>query len=444
MLCALSFLLFSLVQASLFVLSPPEVRAQFEAKYAKGQIPASMGNFGNPPYGSTITGLLVDEKSTACSALSPLGDLEHNATPVLMLDRGDCAFVVKVRNAQNIGARAVIIVNSDDSDVEKIVMTDNGAAGNLDIPAFLIRREDGTILRNMVEGRFSQIYMSIGFEVPKSAGSTAEVSIWLQSSDETGMKLLSDFSPYAAKLPNLHFEPHYLTWRCPVCESGGFRSPNNECLSGGRYCAYDPDGPGSLEGSDVVLENLRELCLYRTVQGQHKRWFQYIQHFYQNCYHGFAENCRKEALDKAGVREEEIKKCVDSSVMGENIMVDDNVLLKEELEKWYQEMVFFSPAIYINNMLFRGDLEAKLLLAAICSSFAEGFKPEICKTDPDRITTDRNKNDLWLVIVIIIAVLSIVGILAVYRIWISTELRNDMKIQVNDAVERYFQLVEPK
>jgi pimeloyl-ACP methyl ester carboxylesterase len=35
----------------------------------------------------------------------------------VMLDRGSCSFVTKARNAQKIGAKAVIIINSNDDDI---------------------------------------------------------------------------------------------------------------------------------------------------------------------------------------------------------------------------------------------------------------------------------------------------------------------------------------
>jgi hypothetical protein len=43
---------------------------------------------------------------------------------------------------------AVIVVNDKyDEDPENIMMTDNGTAGNLNIPSFLIKKSDGEILK---------------------------------------------------------------------------------------------------------------------------------------------------------------------------------------------------------------------------------------------------------------------------------------------------------
>lgn len=65
-----------------------------------------------------------------------------------MLRRGECAFVTKVRHAQDIGAKAVFIINDIDENIESFVMSDNGTAGNLEIPALLISKEDGETFRN--------------------------------------------------------------------------------------------------------------------------------------------------------------------------------------------------------------------------------------------------------------------------------------------------------
>ena len=87
------------------------------------------------------------------------------------------------------------------------------------------------------------------------------------------------------------FSPHYVTWSCPVAvndteKCGGL------CINGGRYCAPDPtDGPDvdpniadrvrthGYNGSDVVTENLRRLCLFKELSikpyqswGNNEKW----------------------------------------------------------------------------------------------------------------------------------------------------------------------------
>jgi hypothetical protein len=90
-------------------------------------------------------------KQLACSKLPPMqfdNDPDLINSPILMVDRGKCSFVQKVRHAQDIGAAAVLIVdNKPGEDIEHIIMSDDGTGGNLYIPAILISYEDGEIIK---------------------------------------------------------------------------------------------------------------------------------------------------------------------------------------------------------------------------------------------------------------------------------------------------------
>ena len=80
----------------------------------------------------------------ACNKLDPISwtdDPDPVNSPIVLVDRGDCSFVQKVRHAQDIGASAVIIAdNVDQEDVDHIVMSDDGTGGNLYIPSVLISK----------------------------------------------------------------------------------------------------------------------------------------------------------------------------------------------------------------------------------------------------------------------------------------------------------------
>jgi len=51
--------------------------------------------------------------------------------------------------------------------------------------------------------------------------------------------------------------PVYVQYYCTDCARKNFTVTNSLCISGGRYCAYDPDGNGPLIGRDIVIEDLR-------------------------------------------------------------------------------------------------------------------------------------------------------------------------------------------
>jgi len=62
------------------------------------------------------------------------------------------------------------------------------------------------------------------------------------------------------------FEPHIVTWACTSCDS---EFKKKECLSNGRYCAMNHKGT-YIQGKDILMEDLREKCLYKIVKADDK------------------------------------------------------------------------------------------------------------------------------------------------------------------------------
>lgn len=426
--------------------SPATLNSKFAMKYADGHIPVSIGNFGNPPYGQTLTGQLVIEQgkdSKACSALPNIDEFHSISSFILMVNRGDCAFVSKVLHAQNIGAKAVIVMNDVDEDIENFIMTDNGSAGNLDIPALLISKEDGTAFRDyMPDSRYTDITLTIKFEMNKAQGQTLDIIVYMQSTSETTLTLLTKLTPYLDNFPNLKFTPHYFIFECGACRESGFKSKMNECISGGRYCAYDSDGSGKLEGKDTVVEDLRQICIHKLVDKDYKKWFYYIKLFHKDCFSTFDGKCIENILNKIGVSPGKVKKCIENSVEGIDLYLNDNKLMREE-KLWYdKERIPFNPAIVINNLVYRGDLEVELVLQAFCASYFEEYKPDYCRGNRRDGSKKKDRGNVFLWAVGAGIVLVAVGILIVYRLWVGKTLKKDLKKEVNRAVSDYFQLAE--
>ena len=59
--------------------------------------------------------------------------------PIIMIDRGDCTFVTKVRNVEKAGANVALIGDNVVENSEVFIMTDDGSGHQINIPSFLIR-----------------------------------------------------------------------------------------------------------------------------------------------------------------------------------------------------------------------------------------------------------------------------------------------------------------
>lgn len=55
-----------------------------------------------------------------------------------MAKRGDCSFVKKVRNMENIGVAVAIIIDDTDENIKNVLMSDDGTGGGIHIPSMII------------------------------------------------------------------------------------------------------------------------------------------------------------------------------------------------------------------------------------------------------------------------------------------------------------------
>ena len=458
----MKFLVFIIVQAlsRVFVFSPSEMREEFESRYNQGEISASLGNFGKPPYGTSFTGYLfypinVNERN-GCIPLSPAQfsseiDPEIANTPIFMFDRGECSFVVKVRHAEDIGAKLVIIINNVGTDPNDIIMADNGMGGNLQIPALLISQDDGNIIKKHLKdsSTTSFIALSVSFDMNKLP-KKINYSLWTSPTSEASRYFLMSFASIGSDLDKqvAEFTPHFVLSFCQACEKKNYLITDKDCVSGGRYCCIDPDEPVWWTGRDVIYEDIRQLCLFSlTSATNYRKWFNYQSEYYKMCSTNlFSSTCSKDVLKKIGVDVEKIEKCVNDSFEGDDHNVADNKLLRNEVQAWREVNLPYYPSIIINEQVYRGDFEPSAVLGALCAGYSWGSEPTLCKKlHPNSHGNEEHDDTVTTIIIsisIIAGILIVIGLLILYRSIVKKDLNRDVKVQVNNAVAKYFQLEE--
>jgi len=99
---------------------------------------------------------LYPEDSSACTKVSDVnldreGDPDNDFTPIILVDRGNCSFIRKARNVQEMGGALALIVNTaDESDPERIIMIDDGTGISVTIPTLLIKKSDGALIKQAI------------------------------------------------------------------------------------------------------------------------------------------------------------------------------------------------------------------------------------------------------------------------------------------------------
>ncbi|MEO6949356.1 MAG: M36 family metallopeptidase [Ginsengibacter sp.] len=69
---------------------------------------------------------------------------------IALIDRGNCAFAIKVKNAQTAGAKAVIIINNDAANPTEVIGM-GGDDNSITIPAVMISLQDGAAIKNQLQ-----------------------------------------------------------------------------------------------------------------------------------------------------------------------------------------------------------------------------------------------------------------------------------------------------
>ncbi|KAG5005207.1 hypothetical protein JHK82_029235 [Glycine max] len=394
-------------------LSPPPSMAKFVVEKnsltvtspddIKGTHDSAIGNFGIPQYGGSMAGnvLYPKDNKKGCKEFDEYGisfKSKPGALPtIVLLDRGNCFFALKVWNAQKAGASAVLV--SDDIEEKLITMDtpeEDGSSAkyieNITIPSALIEKSFGEKLKVAISnGDMVNVNLDWREAVPHP-DDRVEYELWTNSNDECGVKcdmlmeFVKDFKGAAQILEKggyTQFTPHYITWYCPQAFTLS-KQCKSQCINHGRYCAPDPEQDFSTgyDGKDVVIENLRQLCVFKVANETKKPWvwWDYVTDFQIRCpmkEKKYNKKCADAVIESLGLDIKKIERC-----MGDPNADSENPVLKEEQDaqvgKGSRGDVTILPTLVVNNRQYRGKLEKGAVMKAICAGFEETTEPAVC------------------------------------------------------------------
>jgi hypothetical protein len=367
-----------------------------------------------PPYGGSIAQNVYYADSDLCddnvdpSGGYPKRDMANGKMKpwespfILMMDRGGCTFVKKVRNAQRAGASGVIIADNTclcsdeacmrDSDqttceTTEPIMADDGSGGDISIPSFLMFKRDADKIKDEVlQNHPVQIEMSWKLPTPDDR---VEYDLWTVPKAENSKDFLLKFKKLAMALgEHAYFTPHMYIYdgiRSHCQGNDGENFCYNLCTNNGRYCATDPDNDleQGISGADVIRESLRRLCIWKNYgneDGIGEKWWDYIAEFTARCDepdYFMNEDCVKDAYKHASIDASLIDRCIQDSGGLEKDSI--NAFLDKEISAQVQRGVVVIPTVFVNTAALRGALTPSNVFAAICSGFSEGTAPDVCK-----------------------------------------------------------------
>jgi hypothetical protein len=461
----MKFLLFAAliinIHCRLAIFSPELLRNKFSGQ--KHDMPYVVAHYGHVPFGKTLMGsLYYASPHDGCSTLDRSdmnwvqrqNENDPDNIPIVFVDRGNCTFVTKTKMAQLVGAKMVIIAdNKDGEDLHSIIMADDGNGGTISIPTVMIGKSDADIIRNFIKENQNKPVTIVASFPQANDVNDVSAEFWFSSSDNSAYKFITNFEPYIEKIDQdaVTIKPHYVLWYCAECKSAGFTSAQSNCLSAGRYCAPDPDGQGPAQGSTVVLEDLRQICIYDDL-GQ-KQWWRYATKFGEHCLDWKdEEGCSETAMKAAGFNDDDkqtVIKCMNNSFGGgsPNYAISENIKLQKEMSAYGDSGIQYWPSLTINHVPYKGEMTPGIkVVEAICAKFNPD-KPDFClELTAANISDSDDASTHYLAIFFILLGLVVVLLLMLYfyKRMMRREMTKEMSIQISQMVSQYFALNEGK
>lgn len=378
--------------------------------------------FGAIPYGEKISGALfynfLGKDRTGCTPVNAsfgiVEDDENPSTKILLVDRGGCSFVRKVRMAQNAGAAAVIVMNHDFSSKKTVYMGNDGSGDDIKIPSVFVDYETGIALKLALKTwGDNTVRAALSWSIPQTTGKV-RWSLWTSAEDKVAKKFKEHFQLAFQKLGAQHqtFTPHFvITEGSKFCLRKGADSRiinicGSACIYNGVYCAvsHDPNLKTNVKGRHIVQENFRQLCIFNVTAAKNRdaatsMWWDYIDQFNEQC-DSYSANCSETQMTQVGYTQDDIQNVRDCTGYGTKASKYDykdgdltrNSVLEQEIQQQKDDNVFTIPTILINDFPYRGGFKCSKppnlktadscpVLNAVCKAFADEKKPPAC--DPN-------------------------------------------------------------
>ena len=383
-----------------------EVSSRVEIKgpvWLAGDLTHHGALFGKNYFGQTMENIMYYTKRPLCDGQLP-------DTPAyikqqgyfLLVDRGECSFVEKIRNAQKDGAAAVFIADdrclcSEDglceTNVEEVCekfepfMDDDGTGSDINIPSMLLLKSDADRLREeIVSG--SVVETSISFPVPKASNGQTNYMLFTTPGDPGSQQFLDSFLEAAIGFGSKAvFQPRMMLsdgTQKGCRQYDDSHSPcKGHCSNYGRYC----EAPTTFDkahydnkGTKVMVESMRRTCIwniYGKVDGIGKEWWAYNELWNLQCsYSQYSTSCAESVYDAAGIDKEEVETCMENSGnFRENVQ---NTLMETSMSDIEKYQVKFAPTLVVNGAVLNGAVSFGSAMTAICSTFEELDRPDIC------------------------------------------------------------------
>jgi len=430
-----------------------------------------LGNFGKIPYGHTIEGrLLFDavhvQNQYACEPITRSAEDTPTVgeSPFILVKKGSCSITQKVRNIEEAGGHVAIIVDDKDENVEELFLADDGHEGDISIPAIIISQTDGNKIINHYmrfkddKEEIKKIRFEIKFDI-ENKNNVVDFDIWYTPDIEKVYTFLSDFEKYQNALKNtVKLGIHFVTYPHFMYDANSF-TPKEDCLGSGLYCIR-PGKLGITDGSVIVLESIRQRCLFDWAEKNEKKevYSKFMKTFYENCIkveNKFNQICSNDAIYNSGVNIDDINKCLYDSFIGSDAekqqaqyqKIFKNKILDNEYKLKKEYSISRVPSITINGRLYVGSWRPEFVFEALCAALIT--KPEACYAEGKFQREVRGFSSVGTFLIIVIVLFINIVLFMVCKDYIRRKVFErikdiDIDTRIDKVVNSYVALKESK
>lgn len=267
-------------------------------------------------------------------------------------------------------------------------MADDGDGFSVSIPSFMISSTDGATIKPFArsgKGQPAQVTAAMSWALP-APDDRVELDTWLDVVDPDSARWRESFSPYVPYLgKTILFTPQFfiIDGRAEGCQAGGGYDCGDQCINGGWYCHFGMSRV--ITGAAVVIESLRQACVWRVVNGSSTsaaQYFTYADGFNKYCGTDatWNEACAEAQIRAADIALDAVKACMTASNATVNPGTSDytNILLQESLNLQNDMRVLVIPTAIVNDIRLNGRMDGPSTLIAVCAGYAPGTAPPVC------------------------------------------------------------------
>ena len=451
----ISIFLFCYIKCNLVIIGPNELIT----RYYNQPIEIVLGKISDISNFYIHGEIYFDNTTNLHIACNDLGKLTKNRnkneynenSKILLAYYGQCSVSQKARNAQNAGASMLLLINNNDKDIKDIILNDDDSE-NIKIPVGLISLENGRVMQNFIENNpNSRIMVEINFQKIASK-KKIEVKLFFSSSEIRGYQLINNITKILPKFPQVDFIPIYVTHQSPSYDPENSKRELN-CVSKGKYCYFPKETTIVQDGQKILMEDLRQKCMYFKYEENKRYYYEYLDNFYKNCLDypqiiKFNERCAKQTLDSLGYPITYLDECIAKSfgvdsLLSSNYIDNDNTIFKKDYEEIIKYRLNFFPSMVIDDKPMAGIITEMKIIRSLCNIVSN--KPEFCSyvndiVDDHLIKVSRKQN--WIYLLIIIIILINIVLFFIFRKYIMLRINNNIDfntLNINKKVTNFVQ-----